>query len=236
MANAPYIKFNQKFEKEKSTGGKFIYTFRIEDTNIEQEGSCLIPGADNYNATWKMPDACMLKENITTIMSCWLDKCSSTFTKPPPLSTCILNTIIEVDKACELPIINPEDESKDWIIYWKPTRIEIDAPKILLYWAPLEKKENTRIMEELIFETGGLIEEVKLDAVPATIDSNFRPTVVNPQMEKDMEKVLYAYEKAHEAYEKAESYNDRFYKKYGFYAVSEDGSETSSFQSERYDE
>ena len=53
-------------------------------------------------------------------------------------------------------------------------------------------------------------------------------------MNKEMNKVMSAYEKARHAYEKANHYNEKFYKKYGFYAVDEDGSETSSFQSESW--
>jgi hypothetical protein len=172
------------------------------------------------------------------------------------LEVCIQNIVSQIDPTAKAPILTSEEEVNDWIITWHPTRILLDAPKFILYWGPIGKKENTRINEELIFVTDSAgptdqsmtepitestdtpivqFEELNIDSIaPQEQSQNFRRQPNNSVMDKDMNKVVSAYEKARYAYEKATHYNERFYKKYGFYAVDEDGSETSSFQSESW--
>ncbi len=242
------ITFDPKFEKSKGTGGKLIYTFHVQHSTIEEDGSLITPsdiqngGPQLQSLVWKMPENCAA--HTTTIMSQWISQCSSAFRTPPPVEKCVANTVHVIDNSIQSPIINPEEESSEWILSWKPTRIQIDIPKFILYWAPVEKKENTRIREELFFEEepiiaeGPALEEVNLE--------EFRPVTSQPQaaaqpqadsqLQRDMARVIGAYEKARHFYEKAEAYNEKFKKKYGFYAVDEEDSETSSFRSDGWTE
>ena len=241
------ITFQTKFEKSKGNGGKLIYTFYIQDSALDVEGS-LITSSDIQNGgpalqslVWKIPEGCA--SHTKTIMEQWLGQCSSAFSTPPPLEKCVANTVVVIDTGAEIPSISSEEEGMDWSLYWVPTRIQIDAPKFILYWAPMEKKENTRIREELFFETASALEEVNLEefrpsvsaAVPTPAAAP-APIQVDSQLQKDMVRVISAYEKARHFYEKAETYNEKFKKKYGFYAVDEEGSETSSFHSDGWTE
>ena len=225
----------------------------MASTEISIEGATIGPDTPKeklYETVWNMPAQCTNTEYTHPIMTQWLTECVGFFTKPPPLSTCLANVVSMTDPNANAVPLAAEEELKEWIILWKPTRVVIEAPKFILYWAPVDKKENARINEEFIFETmedvleakkeDGLettLEEVHLDldAMPeADLEKksdNFRSAPLNLAQKKDMERVIHAYEKARLAYEKAEEYNERFYKKYGFYAVEDSGSETSSFQS-----
>jgi hypothetical protein len=266
------ITYNPKFAKDKGAGGKMIYTFSVQDTTFEEEGALLtttdMDRETLHNLVWTMPESCKMFTEI--IISEWLKQCSSAFSTPPPLEKCLSQTVIEVDRTAKVPTIGPEETGREWVLLWKPTRIQIDVPKFILYWAPVQKKEITRIHEPLFLEpvattpivnfqvqapaqapeqapvpvlalglTQGLpqapvpvLEEVNLDAM------DFRPKPTSKSepkeslLQKDMAKVVAAYEKARHYYEKAEHYNEKFKTKYGFYAVDEDGSETSSFRSE----
>lgn len=256
------ITYNPKFAKDKGAGGKMVYTFSVQDTTFEEEGALLtttdMDRETLRNIVWSMPDAC--KQHTSALMDAWLKQCSGAFSTPPPLEKCLSQTVIEVDRTAKVPTIDPEETSSEWTLLWKPTRIQIDVPKFILYWAPVQKKEITRIHEPLFFEpvnthpivqapvqapvpvsvpvpllAPGIVsdlEEVNLDAM------DFRPKPASKSeakeslLQKDMARVVAAYEKARHYYEKAEHYNEKFKTKYGFYAVDEDGSETSSFRSE----
>ena len=247
------VTYNPKFLKEKGVGGKMIYTFSVHDSPIEEEGA-LLTTTDMDRETlrslvWTLPESC--KQHTSALMEAWLKQCSSAFSTPPPLEKCLAQTIVEVDRSAKIPTIGPEETGREWVLLWKPTRIQIDVPKFLLSWAPVQKKEITRIHEPLFLEVPSLetmiqntppifqtvesaLEEVNLDAM------DFRPEGAKPTkaeskesgLQKDMTRVIAAYEKARHYYEKAETYNEKFKSKYGFYAVDEDGSETSSFRSE----
>jgi hypothetical protein len=242
--------FSQRFIKEKTPTGKYTYHFTVAGTGVAIEGATIgpdIPKEKLHDIVWDMPAACQNKDITHPIMTEWLSQCNSFFTKPPPIETCLANVISAVDPTAKAAPLTAEEESQEWILCWQPTKVVIDAPKFILYWAPIDKKENTRINEELIFdtiepETQAELEEVHFDLnaigqeLPAEKTDNFRSNAINLAQKKDMERVIHAYEKARHAYEKAEQYNERFYKKYGFYAVEDDGSETSSFQSEAWTE
>jgi len=229
----------------------------VASTEISIEGATIgpeVPKEKLYETVWNMPAPCADKEQTHPIMTQWLTECVGFFTKPPPLSTCLANVISMIDPNASAVPLSAEEEASEWIMCWKPTRVVIEAPKFILYWAPVDKKENTRINEEFIFETledepqvkkeeEPALEEVSLnlaDAMPEADlgkkSDNFRSAPLNLAQKKDMERVIHSYEKARLAYEKAEEYNERFYKKYGFYAVEDSGSETSSFQSEAWTE
>lgn len=244
------VTFESKFIKEKTTTGKYIYHFPIVTTDVSIEGSLLtqdIPPEKLREIVWNFPEECKSKDTVSSIMTQWNSQCSSCFTKPPPLDICVTNTICQIDPASKSPFITTEEELNEWFITWSPTKLLIDTPKFILYWGPIGKKENTRISEEFVFETGfdeqtephtimqepveSTIGVSELNPEPAAIveSDNFRR---NPSIKKDIDRVAGAYEKARHAYEKAEHYNQKFYKKYGFYAVDEDGSETSSFQTD----
>ena len=246
------ITFNPRFVKEQtSQTGKYRYCFNVASTEISIEGATIGPDTPKeklYETVWNMPAQCTNTEHTHPIMTQWLTECVGFFTKPPPLSTCLANVVSMTDPNANATLLAAEEELKEWIMLWKPTRVVIEAPKFILYWAPVDKKENARINEEFIFETMEdvleakkeeelVLEEVRLDldAMPAADlgkkTDNFRSAPLNLAQKKDMERVIHAYEKARLAYEKAEEYNERFYKKYGFYAVEDSGSETSSFQS-----
>lgn len=247
--------FDSKFSKEKTASGKYVYNFPIVSTDISIDGALITQDTleETLQTTvWTAPEECHSKERSTSIITQWHAQCSTSFTKPPSLEVCIQNIVSQIDPTAKAPILTSEEEVNDWIITWHPTRILLDAPKFILYWGPIGKKENTRINEELIFvtdSTGSVdqpivpvqstdtpivqFEELNIDSIaPQEQSQNFRRQPNNSAMDKDMNKVVSAYEKARHAYEKATHYNERFYKKYGFYAVDEDGSETSSFQSE----
>lgn len=239
------ITFNPKFLKEKTPSGKYVYQFQTLSTEISIGGALITqdtPKETLYGTVWSMPQECQSIEQTTSILSLWHEQCSSSFTKPPPLNVCIQNAISQIDPASKTPIITTEEESKDWIITWSPTRIQIDTPKFILYWGPVGKKENTRINEELVFEVESTTDNTPVNCTTDTpivgleeLNLNsITPVHTKNSMEKDTNKVVSAYEKARQAYEKATYYNEKFYKKYGFYAVNEDGSETSSFQSEAW--
>jgi hypothetical protein len=251
------VTFDSKFSKEKTPSGKYVYNFPIHITDISIDGALITQDTPEQTleaAVWTAPEECYSKERTTSIITQWYEQCSASFTKPPSLEICIQNIVSQIDPAAKAPILTAEEQTKDWIITWSPTRILLDAPKFILYWKPVGKKENTRINEELIFVTDSTgptdqattepvtestdtpivqFEELNIDSItPQEQSQNFRRRPNNSTMDKDMNKVVSAYEKARHAYEKATHYNERFYKKYGFYAVDEDGSETSSFQSE----
>lgn len=246
--------FSTRFVKEKTPTGKYIYHFNVASTEIAIEGATIgpdIPKEKLHDIVWDMPAPCHNKDITHPIMTEWLPQCNSFFTKPPPIETCLANVVSCIDPTAKAALLAAEEESEEWILCWKPTKVVIDTPKFIIYWAPIDKKENTRINEELIFDTIDQeepakaetdLEEVHLDLnafgqdAPAEKSDNFRSTAINLAQKKDMERVIHAYEKARHAYEKAEQYNERFYKKYGFYAVEDDGSETSSFQSEAWTE
>jgi hypothetical protein len=269
------VSFAPKFEKEKGAGGKQLYTFHVQHAVLEEEGALLTPadiqrgGTDLQHLVWNIPEG--VKTHTEEIMRTWLQQCSSVFTTPPPLEKCLANTIVLMDNTVKIPTIDSEEEDKDWTLWWKPTRIQIDIPKFILYWAPVEKKENTRIREDFfsaeevhdqITPIVNALEEVKLEEfrpIPqahadvqqqyANVQSQHHADVqpqphanvqsqnqADSQLQKDMARVIGAYEKARHFYEKAENYNEKFKKKYGFYAVDEDGSETSSFRSDGWTE
>ncbi len=250
------ITYNPKFAKDKGVGGKMLYTFSVQDSTFEEEGA-LLTTTDMDRETlrslvWTLPESC--KQHTSALMEAWLKQCSSAFSTPPPLEKCLAQTIVEVDRGAKIPTIGPEEAGHEWVLLWKPTRIQIDVPKFILSWAPVQKKEITRIHEPLFPEPTPILpqqptipivqpinsatilplEEVNLDAL------DFRPegaksAKAEPKesgLQKDMARVIAAYEKARHHYEKAEHYNEKFKTKYGFYAVDEDGSETSSFRSE----
>jgi hypothetical protein len=247
------ITYNPKFAKDKGVGGKMLYIFSVQDSSFEEEGA-LLTTTDMDRETlrslvWTMPESC--KQHTSILIEAWLKQCSSAFSTPPPLEKCLAQTIVEVDRSAKIPTIGPEEAGHEWVLLWKPTRIQIDVPKFILSWAPVQKKEITRIHEPLfpevpslqtmiqntppIFQTvESVLEDVNLDAM------DFRPEAAKSAkaeskesaLQKDMAKVIAAYEKARHHYEKAEHYNEKFKTKYGFYAVDEDGSETSSFRSE----
>lgn len=274
------ITYNPKFAKDKGAGGKMVYTFSVQDTTFEEEGALLtttdMDRETLRNLVWTMPESC--KGHTSALMDAWLKQCSSAFSTPPPLEKCIAQTVIEVDRTAKVPTIGPEETGREWTLLWKPTRIQIDVPKFILYWAPVQKKEITRIHEPLFFEPintnpivnsqpisleSGLaqglpqaiipalpsaltqvqapllapgltsvLEEVNLDAMDFRPKPSSKSEVKESLLQKDMARVIAAYEKARHYYEKAEHYNEKFKTKYGFYAVDEDGSETSSFRSE----
>jgi hypothetical protein len=249
------VTFDSKFSKEKTASGKYVYNFPIVSTDISIEGALITqdtPEQTLQSIVWTAPEECHSKEQSTSIITQWHAQCSTSFTKPPSLEVCIQNISSQIDPTAKAPILTSEEEVNEWIITWHPTRILLDAPKFILYWGPIGKKENTRINEELIFVTDSVgptdqpmtestdtpivqFEELNIDSIaPQEQSQNFRRQPNNSAMDKDMNKVVSAYEKARHAYEKATHYNERFYKKYGFYAVDEDGSETSSFQSESW--
>jgi hypothetical protein len=250
------VTYNPQFAKEKGIGGKMVYTFSVHDSSFEEEGTLLttndLDRETLRSLVWTMPESC--KTHTSALMESWLKQCSNAFTTPPPLEKCLAQTVIEVDRTAKVPTIGPEETGREWVLLWKPTRIQIDVPKFILYWAPVQKKENTRIHESLFSEPATtapivnilapalvptlapVIEDVNLDAM------DFRPNppqgtkteAKESALQKDMAKVIAAYEKARHHYEKAEHYNEKFKLKYGFYAVDEDGSETSSFRSEAW--
>jgi hypothetical protein len=250
------ITYNPKFAKDKGAGGKMIYTFSVQDTTFEEEGALLtttdMDRETLRNLVWTMPESCKMFTEI--IISEWLKQCSTAFSTPPPLEKCLSQTVIEVDRTSKVPTIGPEETGREWALLWKPTRIQIDVPKFILYWAPVQKKEITRIHEPLFPEpiatipivnpqvqapipvlapaTVPVLEEVNLDAMDFRPKSASKSDAKESLLQKDMAKVVAAYEKARHYYEKAEHYNEKFKTKYGFYAVDEDGSETSSFRSE----
>ena len=243
------ISFAPKFDKEKGTGGKILYTFHVQHSAVEEEGALLTPadiqrgGPELQHLVWTLPAGCAA--HTEEIMRVWLQQCSGTFTTPPPLEKCLANTVVLMDSNVKIPSIDSEEEDKDWTLWWKPTRIQIDVPKFILYWAPVEKKENTRIREDFFFSAAAAVTTEVTPIVHALEEVNldeFRP--IQPQqqqqpdsqLQKDMARVIGAYEKARHFYEKAEVYNEKFKKKYGFYAVDEDGSETSSFRSDGWTE
>ena len=249
------ITFDSKFTKEKTASGKYVYNFPAIATDISIDGALITqdtPEQALQPTVWTAPEECHSKERAASIITQWYTQCSASFTKPPSLEVCIQNIVTQIDPNAKAPILTAEEEVKDWIITWSPTRILLDAPKFILYWGPIGKKENTRINEELIFITDSTgpttvaatqsddtpivqFEELNIDSIaPHDETQNFRRQPNNGTMNKDMNKVVAAYEKARHAYEKASHYNEKFYKKYGFYAVDEDGSETSSFQSDAW--
>jgi len=245
------VTFAPKFHKEKGAGGKILYTFHVQHSALEEEGALLTPadiqrgGTDLQHLVWTLPGGCTA--HTEEIMRTWLQQCSGTFTTPPPLEKCLANTVLLMDSNLKIPSIDSEEEDKDWTLWWKPTRIQIDVPKFILYWAPVEKKENTRIREDFFSMTAPDITTPIVHALEEVNLEEFRPiqpqqpAIIQPpgtdsQLQKDMTRVIAAYEKARHFYEKAENYNEKFKKKYGFYAVDEDGSETSSFRSDGWTE
>jgi len=254
------ITYNPKFAKDKGAGGKMVYTFSVQDTTFEEEGALLtttdMDRETLRNLVWTIPESC--KQYTSALMDAWLKQCSSAFSTPPPLEKCLSQTVIEVDRTAKVPTIGPEETGREWTLLWKPTRIQIDVPKFILYWAPVQKKEITRIHEPLFLEpvdttpivnsqvqapvqapapvlapaTVPVLEEVNLDAMDFRPKPASKTEAKESLLQKDMARVVAAYEKARHYYEKAEHYNEKFKTKYGFYAVDEDGSETSSFRSE----
>jgi hypothetical protein len=232
----PKIDFHKKFQKERTESGKTLYVFPVESSAIEEEGILIDPDAPQIRENiWKIPDSCASYTH--SIMESWLTQCSSAFAKnPPSAEACQKNTHVLVDETVSVPSISPEEENKEWVICWKPTKIVIDAPKFNLYWGPVTKRENTRIQEDIMAglnleETAAEQEEnqdvapvADLDAIPVINEENFR--LDQRAMQKDITRIKNAYLKAHIYYEKAEHMNTEFFQKYGFYAITEDDSES----------
>lgn len=230
------LTFHKKFEKERQDNGKTTYIFTVENATVEEEGVFIDTDAPQpREKLWSLPAGCA---NYTiSIMENWLMQCSNAFAKnPPTIELCKKNTRVCVDESVSIPVISPEEEDKEWVIYWKPTKIVIDAPIFNLYWGPIIKRENTRIQEDIMAglnlgEAEVEVEMADLDAIPVNSEENFR--LDQREMQKAITRIKNAYLKAHVYYEKAEHMNTDFFQKYGFYAITEDDSD--SLESENDD-
>jgi hypothetical protein len=241
----PKINFHKKFEKNRTESGKTLYVFAVESSTIEEEGALIdVDSPQLHDTVWKMPDGCA--SYTSSIMETWLAQCNSAFAKnPPSAEMCKKNAVVVVDNSVAIPSISPEEENKEWIICWKPTKIVIDSPKFNLYWGPVLKRENTRIQEDIMAglsleETVVVTEEnqdiapvADLDAIPVVDEENFR--LDQRAMQKDITRIKNAYLKAHIYYEKAEHMNTEFFQKYGFYAITEDDSESTESEMDELD-
>ena len=108
------VSFAPKFEKEKGTGGKQLYTFHVQHAVLEEEGALLTPadiqrgGTDLQHLVWNIPEG--VKAHTEEIMRVWLQQCRSVFTTPPPLEKCLANTIVLIDNTVKIPTIDSEEE------------------------------------------------------------------------------------------------------------------------------
>lgn len=154
----PY--FSSKFKKQQTPNGT-MYWFQTcytqDDINRNEKISMAVDGdvlyseegqLEKYNeekAFSFLPEECNTEELKRQVFVQWLEDCSKCFTKVPSVEQCLHNSLSIWDSNVPPATIRPDEEDKDWILQWIPTRVKVDHPNYQIYWAPMYKTEYTRI-------------------------------------------------------------------------------------------
>ena len=137
--------FNYNFKRQGNQ--KYIYVFETLYTQTKENRNETHPLAvdgmvidDN-----KTVDYSTVPENLQDSSLCkkvytqWLMDCSGAFVKAPTLEQCLAKSESIVDPNLSIATVFPEEEEKDWILQWLPTKIKVDTPLFQIYWSPSYK-------------------------------------------------------------------------------------------------
>ena len=160
--------FSSKFTKHVSSTGKTVYWFETLYKQTSTTRNTIPPLAVDGEVLYStdgtrdedemtqifrvLPDETRNPAVLKRVYDAWTVDCSGAFVKPPTIEHLLTNTENIVDSAASLATILSDEESKDWLLQWVPTKIKVDSPKFYMYWAPCYKILNTRIPEKIAIE------------------------------------------------------------------------------------
>ncbi len=155
--------FDSKFKRQKTPSGNYQYWFSTiykQSEELRNEKPPLAVDGEIFSFEGQMTDEeetrdfCKLPEEVHNpvisrqVLTQWISDCSGAFVKPPTIEQCLANVQNIFDSNSPVAGIRDNEESSSWLLQWVPTKIIVDIPVYLIYWAPCYKiEENTRIPE-----------------------------------------------------------------------------------------